>query len=94
VSALDNVASVGAIIGGLVLPLGGIGVWTARKWIHEQIVSKLSNDDTPVAKYAHDARDYAKEARDTSQNAFDAVMQMHQILTDHVNDPRIHRVHE
>src|SRR5258708_40270704 len=53
-SALSETANVAAICGGIVLPTLAIGGWMAKRWVNDQIVSKLSNDDTPVAKYAHD----------------------------------------
>lgn len=69
----------------MVLPLGALAIWAARRWVHNEIVSKLSNDDTTVAKYAHDARDYAKQALDAS-------LQTNELMVKHITDREVHRV--
>jgi hypothetical protein len=87
-SALNDTASVASICAGIILPLGAVGVVVVRSWLREEIVSKLSNDDTPVAKYAHDARDYSKQAFEQSQET-------NRLLIQHVMDKGIHeRVHD
>ena len=84
-SALSVTAEIAGICGGLLLPLSALVIWVARNWVHREIVSKLSNDDTPVAKYAHDARDYSKQA-------LDVALRTHDLVAGHVNNTDIHRV--
>lgn len=59
-----------------VLATGG---WAVKKWIQaqfesnvNQLLPKLINDDTSVARYAHQARDAATEARDAALDAKEA----------------------
>lgn len=83
-STLSDVGSVASICAGIVLPLGAVLIYITRKWIQDEVISKLSNDETPVAKYAHDARDYAKQAFDTSTET-------NRLLVNHVTNTEIHQ---
>lgn len=91
-SALSTAGSIAGIVSGIGIPVGVALVWVARRWIHEQIVIKLSNDDTPVAKYAHDARDNSEAAKQFAEKAYNAVMDTNQMLVDHVTNTQVHRV--
>lgn len=86
-SALATTSEVAGIFAGLVLPLGAATLWFARRWIDREIVTKLSNDKTPVAKYAHDARDYSKQA-------LDVALETQKLIVNHVTDKSLHHVSE
>lgn len=71
--SLDQFASWATIFSGFGLPLMAVVAWWLRKTIRDEVgstkatirkdvVPKLSNDDTSVARYAHDARDLAGKA--------------------------------
>lgn len=87
---LSTVADVTEICSVVVFPVGALLVWHARRWIREEIVSKLSNDDTPVAKYAHDARDFASDAKDYARQAFETSQKTNEMLVEHVTDSDLH----
>ena len=55
------------VIGGVILGFARrwiVPPWqpSLRKWMQTEVISLLKNDDTPVAVYAHEAREAAKEA--------------------------------
>ena len=91
-SDLGTLSDVAAISGGLVLPVGALTGYFVKHWIDKQIVSKLSNDSTPVAKYAHDARDRAEEAKDFAEKSFNTALKTHDLIVDHITNSEIHRV--
>lgn len=82
-STLTTAAEIASICSVTVLPAGALLAWVARRWIDREIVSKLSNDDTPVAKYAHDARDYSRQS-------WEAVLELQKVVLDHVTDRDAH----
>jgi hypothetical protein len=83
VSSLASAAEIASICSVTVLPFGALLAWAAKHWIDKEIVSKLSNDDTPVAKYAHDARDYSRQS-------WEAVLELQKTVLDHVTDRDAH----
>jgi hypothetical protein len=80
------------IVSGVGIPLAAVGVYLARRWIDDRIVSKLTNGDTPVAKYAHDARDNAEAARDFAEKAYNTALSTNALIVAHITNRDIHRV--
>jgi hypothetical protein len=67
----------GAVIG-IVTVLLTVFSWLVRKWITDQIeklvVPHLKNDETSVARYAHQARDAADNANEAAVAAKEAAL--------------------
>ena len=61
----------------VILAMIGVAIAFIRGWINAQIVSKLSNDDTPVAVYAH-------QALSTSAEALSVGRETRQMLVEHI----------
>jgi predicted RNA-binding Zn ribbon-like protein len=64
----------------------GAFTWYARTWLKTQfegnvaqLLPKLVNDDTSVARYAHQARDAATEAKDAACDARDAAGEVKEV---------------
>lgn len=67
-SVLATLGIIFTILGGMI-PLLGALLWLLRRWIRVEVVSCLRNDDTPVAVYAHQARDAAEHAGNKAEHA-------------------------
>ena len=59
---------------------GGV-IWLLRRWMRKEIIVHLTNGDTPVAKYAHDARDFAEKALKETEKGNDLLVK-HLMNTD------------
>ena len=47
-----------------------------RKWIQTEVISLLKNDNTPVAVYAHEAREAAREAKNEASSLHEDVKEL------------------
>ena len=77
----EGLAIISCVCTVLLFVLGTAG-WAIKKWIQtqfednvSQLLPNLLNGDTPVAVYAHQARDAASQAKDAALDARDAASQ-------------------
>ncbi|MGH9918503.1 MAG: hypothetical protein ACRD6W_06515 [Nitrososphaerales archaeon] len=56
-----------------------------RLWIGEEVVSLLKNDETSVARYAHEALDAVHELTADFQSLHQEMRDSNKILADHIS---------
>lgn len=98
-----DIATFLAILSGML----GVVAWLAKTWIDkavaamgDQITPHLTNDDTSVARYAHEARDAARAAheeitivREDLRDVRTDIRDLNQTIIGHIGDRSIHHYH-
>jgi len=85
---IEVVTTISVVVTVLVF-VGTTAGWAIKRWFKDQfsnnvaqLLPKLVNDDTSVARYAHQARDAATEAKDAALDARDSANAVKEVAYD------------